>query len=294
MIETIKERDLVRELARRVAEITAEPRMEAIRKRWCDVNALRKPDRAPVWCRPVGCWKEIITDRDMVCEDPWLRGIEYGFRQAIHKRDVDDDSPVTPWFGVHAVFDIGPANTWGVDTPRHESDADGGAWRYDPPFKSAAEFERLAMPSFSYSPEKTSSRLDRFGVLLDDILPVRLMAAPPLPAAVNSMPANLLGLEQMMVDMITDPDAMHGLMAHLRDANRKPIIEKFGLSAYGCCENLTHKIDGVLSITNLRIFVCSAWTDLQTVLDKVQDKYCIMWRQKVLTDLLTRQRGRVD
>ena len=55
---------------------------------------------------------------------------------------------------------------------------------------------------------------------------------------------------------------------------------RFGLVGYGCCENLTHKINGVLSIPNLRIFVCSAWTDLTTVLEKTGRNYCTMWRQK--------------
>jgi hypothetical protein len=63
-------------------------------------------------------------------------------------------------------------------------------------------------------------------------------------------------------------------------AYQKPILEPFGLVAYGCCENLTHKIDGVLSIPNLRVFVCSAWTNLDRVLERVGDRYAIMWRQK--------------
>ena len=63
-----KERDCVRQLAARVAEIAHEPRMEAITRRWRDVNALRKPDRAPVWCRPVGCWNEIIPEDALVPE----------------------------------------------------------------------------------------------------------------------------------------------------------------------------------------------------------------------------------
>ena len=61
---------------------------------------------------------------------------------------------------------------------------------------------------------------------------------------------------------------------------QKPIFERFGRVAYGCCENLTHKIDGVLSIPNLRIFVCSAWTDLAAVQGKIGRDYCTMWRQK--------------
>ena len=61
---------------------------------------------------------------------------------------------------------------------------------------------------------------------------------------------------------------------------QKPIFERFGLVGYGCCENLTHKIDGVLSIPNLRIFVCSAWTSLEAVQRAVGQEYVIMWRQK--------------
>ena len=61
---------------------------------------------------------------------------------------------------------------------------------------------------------------------------------------------------------------------------QKPIFERFGAVCYGCCENLSRKIDGVLSIPNLRIFVCSAWTNLDTVIEKVGKKHVIMWRQK--------------
>jgi len=61
---------------------------------------------------------------------------------------------------------------------------------------------------------------------------------------------------------------------------QRPIIEQFGLSGYGCCEDLTHKIDGVLSLSNLRVFVCSAWTDLSRVQEAVGQEYVIMWRQK--------------
>ena len=61
---------------------------------------------------------------------------------------------------------------------------------------------------------------------------------------------------------------------------QKPILERFGIVFYGCCEDLTPKIDRVLSIPNLRRFVCSAWTDLESVVDAVGDRYAIEWRQK--------------
>jgi hypothetical protein len=60
---------------------------------------------------------------------------------------------------------------------------------------------------------------------------------------------------------------------------QKSLLQQFGLVWYGCCEDLTQKIQGVLSIPNLRIFVCSAWTDLAKVIEAVGQKYCVMWRQ---------------
>ena len=65
-----KERDLVRMLARRVAEIAASRENENVKRRWRDVNALRKPDRAPVYCRPVGAWGEILPPESLSCLTP--------------------------------------------------------------------------------------------------------------------------------------------------------------------------------------------------------------------------------
>jgi len=69
------ERQYLRELAGRVAEAAQRPEMAAIKQRWRDVNSLRRPDRAPVWCKPVGAWSEILTEESFRCTDPWLRGI---------------------------------------------------------------------------------------------------------------------------------------------------------------------------------------------------------------------------
>ena len=66
---------------------------------------------------------------------------------------------------------------------------------------------------------------------------------------------------------------------------QKPILERAGLTFYGCCENLTNKIDLILSIPNLRRFVCSPWTDIGKLAEAVGDRYTIEWRQKA-TDVV--------
>ena len=345
-----KQRAYVRELAMDVAEVAASDENARIQQRWRDVNALRKPDRAPVWCRPVGAWGDILPNDALECTDLWLRSLETGFRRTLIKHDIGDDSPVSPWFSVRAVFDIDPPNTWGVDISHHDSGVEGGAWIYDPPLKTESDFDLLQLPQYAYNHSETQKRLDRAHDLLGDVLPVRVTCDAPLGATLVTPVAALRGLTPVMMDLAADPALMHRLMGYLRDAvlrameqvkatglltpnnvgpmtcsdpigesgandeigyenlwvmansqefdpvspamwrefcleYQRPIMEQFGLSGYGCCENLTGKIDGVLSLANLRIFVCSAWTDLNLVQEAVGQDYVIMWRQKA-TDVV--------
>jgi hypothetical protein len=240
---------------------------------------------------------------------------------------------------------VEPANTWGVDIRHQASDARGGAWAYDPPLKTPADFDCLVLPVYQVETAASRERLQKHEELLDGILEVRLTGGQIRSATLGTDAADLRGLETMMMDMATEPDLMRRLMACLRDtvlagmdavedaglvspnhfgpmtesdpvgppvgagrpfwsncwcqansqefdqvspamweefclAYQKPIFARFGRVAYGCCENLTHKIRGVLSIPNLRVFVCSAWTSLDTLLEEVSPAYCIMWRQK--------------
>jgi hypothetical protein len=342
MTTTLTERAYIRELARHVAELAASPDNQATIRRWHDVNGLRRPDRAPVYCRPVGCWAELLPEERLRCTDPWLRGIERRFQQQIIKAEIGDDDPVEPCFPVGETFQVDPPNMWGVDVGRHAATEAGGAWAYDPPLKHEADFALLRMPRFTYLPEETARRVEAADALLGDILPVRVVCDAPLGATLGTAAANLRGLTEMMMDTVDEPELLHRLMAHLRDATlaamdaaeaagvltpnnigpmvcsdpigpegpttfanlwcmansqefdqispgmweefclayQMPILQRFGSVAYGCCENLTQKIDGVLSIPNLRIFVCSAWSNLDTVIERVGERHTIMWRQK--------------
>ena len=343
----MSDRECVRDLARQVAELAADPANERIKQRWRDVNGLRPVERAPVWCRPVGAWPELLPPDSLTCSDPGMRSLEHQFRQTLVKREIGDDEPISSTYGVSAAFDVEPGDIWGVPIRHRSPGVAGGAWQYDPPLRTAADFDRLQSPVFTYNAAKTQERLEAAQDLLGDILPVERVCGMPMHSTMGNYIANLRGLSQMMMDMAVEPQLMHRLCAHIRDSvlaslrvaeeagltpnhhgpmsgsdplappsdrptpkhlwiagnsqefdqvspamweefcleYQRPIIEQFGLSAYGCCENLTHKIDGVLSLRNLRIFVCSAWTDLDKVLDKVSNDYVIMWRQKA-TDVV--------
>lgn len=60
---------------------------------------------------------------------------------------------------------------------------------------------------------------------------------------------------------------------------QKVVFAHYGAVQYGCCESLTSKIPIVLRIPNLRLFVCSFWSDLEKVIEGCAGRCTIMWRQ---------------
>jgi hypothetical protein len=59
---------------------------------------------------------------------------------------------------------------------------------------------------------------------------------------------------------------------------QKPILENFGLTAYGCCENLTRKIDMLRQIRNLRRIAVSPFADAPRCAEQIGDKYVLSYR----------------
>jgi hypothetical protein len=52
-----------------------------------------------------------------------------------------------------------------------------------------------------------------------------------------------------------------------------PILARFGLNCYGCCEALNKRWDFIKKIPNLRRVSVSPWADVRDMAEKLQDKY---------------------
>jgi len=57
-----------------------------------------------------------------------------------------------------------------------------------------------------------------------------------------------------------------------------PVYEKFGLTSYGCCENLTGKIPYLKKLKNLRRVAVAPWADVEGCARQLEDKYVVSWR----------------
>jgi hypothetical protein len=57
-----------------------------------------------------------------------------------------------------------------------------------------------------------------------------------------------------------------------------PILEKFGLVSYGCCEDLTNKIDMLRKIPNLRRIAVSPFADVAKCAEQIGGDYVVSYR----------------
>jgi len=57
-----------------------------------------------------------------------------------------------------------------------------------------------------------------------------------------------------------------------------PIMDRFGLVSYGCCENLTDKISILRQSKSLRRIAVTPWADLEKCAERIGTDYVYSWR----------------
>jgi hypothetical protein len=62
-----------------------------------------------------------------------------------------------------------------------------------------------------------------------------------------------------------------------------PIMEQFGLAAYGCCEDLTRKIDILRKVRNLRRIAVTPWANVAKCAEQIGKDYVCSWRPNPAT-----------
>ncbi len=309
----MRERALVRELARRVRDIADEPVMAERRELWRRHNLL-DPVRPMVLCFPEGAWRELIPDSELVCQDGRYRWIERQLRGQICWRDhINDDNTVEPWFDVNWKLVVGD---YGFDIPYRRGE-DRGSYVWDAPMKDLdGDFDKLHFRPLSVDRKLTAETLAFASELLGDLLPVRIHGSLFWTLGLTWEAAKLVGLENLMWAMCDQPQALHRIMRFLRDdamnfitwlererlltpntgpgdyvgsggvgllddgldgaiparleqlwgfgesqetvgispvmfeefvlPYQVPLLEKFRITSYGCCEGLEHRIGGIL------------------------------------------------
>lgn len=224
----VRERNLLRDLARQFLGKTQHPSQRKLVHEWTLHNDLQ-PGSPKVLIYPDGdgAWLEIIPDQSLVLDDPFARGIERMLRQKIfHLTHLHDDSvfePVVriPLAGCYSGYQYGDdqqKTAWGLEVRRHASSARGGAHGFISSLNTDADFEVLLSHhlDFVIDEQKTSRILDSYQDVFYGILPVEtVLAGSMFPVNPLQELVHLRGLEGLMMDLYDIPELFHKVMAHM-------------------------------------------------------------------------------
>ncbi len=347
MMLPASDRDVLRTLARRVAEVAARPVMAARREAWTDHNDLM-PRRPMVLVFPEGAWRELLPEDRLVCEDPAARDAEYQLRIRLYTADHFDDDTVieNTWVVPKAITVSG----WGLEPRWTDSPGATGAGTYAPVLNTAADIDKIKIPTVTHDAGASQARLAWAEELFGDILDVRLSGIQHVSFHPTAQYCRLRGLEEAMLDMCADPALVHAGMAclaaghhaiidayerqNLLDLNNDntyhasggngftrqlpppdhdpahvcprdmwasaesqeyaqvspemhaefalryevPLLERFGLNGYGCCEDLTAKLPDVMKIPRLRRVSISPWADVPRCAEQLGRRCILSWK----------------
>lgn len=342
-----EDRQRIRELAKRVAEIAHLPIMEERREMWKRHNRLERV-RPMILVFPEGSWRELLPDAALQCEGETARTIERELRRRIYYHEhLHDDTVIEGnWVVSKRVTHSG----WGLEVRRIPSSQETGAWAFDPVIHGPDDLDKLRFPVVSYDEEGTQRDLEQAQELLGDILDVQLKGIAHISFHLMSLYTDLRGLEQVMWDMYDAPDMLHRAMSLLEEGHRrlvqqyvelnllslnndntyhssggvgyttelpqpdydpahirpcdmwasaeaqemaqvspamhaefilpyeKRLLAPFGLNGYGCCEDLTDKLDDVLTIPNLRRISISPFADVARCAERLGGDYIFSWK----------------
>lgn len=205
---TQKDREILRELARKHLELATSPQNEVILKKW---DALAKGRRETPTVRLLfsNFTHEVITPR-MRCESEAARKIEFSMLWTLCGRELfDDDTPLSPTFDV-------TWNTWakpfGISPERTRSTEAATGYHIDPVIEDLEEdLDKLRGGSFGVDREATQAKIDLVQDVMGDILPVR-MVMNSLTGGITNPLVHLMGMEQYYCAMYDYPDELHEVM----------------------------------------------------------------------------------
>jgi hypothetical protein len=341
------DRAVLRDLAKRVAELAARPVELEKRDLWYRHNALQAT-RPLVFCDPENGWNEIICANDLVCRGQLGRRWEMILRKEIFwGTEMCDDRVIEPYFNVPHVYQ---ESDWGMHETRHQTQA-GGSYVWDAPLKDHADLDRLRYPIIAVDEARTRQRVLLAQETVGDSLAVRLKTPWWWTLGMTWTAINLRGLQQTMFDMYDHPDDLHRLMAFLRDGHlarldylesngllslnndgtyvgsggfgwsrelpqadfaghvrpqdmwgfaesqetvgvspamfeefifpyQLPILDRFGLNCYGCCEPLDKRWHVVQRFPRLRRISVSPWCNLAAMAERLGSRYILSWKAR--------------
>ncbi|MBC7328245.1 hypothetical protein H5T87_09080 [bacterium] len=210
-----KDVQIIRDLAKRVAEVAHLPRQEERARIWKKHNSLHRV-RPLVLIFPEGSWRELIPWESLDCSDEFTRWIEYDLRMRLYYSDfLQDDSVITDVIASPIYIH---SSGWGIATQTTNPEETYGAVRYEPVIKEESDLAKLQKPRLWVDWKATEEHYEKLCDLVGDILRVEKRGPAHFWFAIIDDFATWRGFEQLFLDMIERPHWLHKALNFMTEA----------------------------------------------------------------------------
>ncbi|MFW6256898.1 MAG: hypothetical protein ACOC2O_02030 [Bacillota bacterium] len=215
-----EEKQLLRKLAEKVADLANRPIEDKKQKLWKQHNDL-KTTRPLIFIDPENGWNEIITEDDIECEHPLLQSWEKRLKKEIFwGEELKDDRVIEHYFDINYRYQ---EDHYGLKENKIRV-SEEGSFKYDPPIKDyKRDFDKLHYPNLEIYEEKTQKIYQMAENILGDILEVRLRGNWWWTLGMTWDYISLRGLDQLMIDFYDNPEWVHRMMNFLKECVMRKI-----------------------------------------------------------------------
>jgi hypothetical protein len=214
-----KDREILRSLAGRVAEIAALPVQEEKRRLWRKLNGL-KPERPMVTIDQV-CWNEMNIEGklDLHCEDEECRSYERRLRRILLQWEYFPvDMVVEPFI---KVFKAVKNSAFGMSAREHTlatyETNNVVSHKYENQFNSVEDvMDKIKIPVVSHDEAETKRRMEFASWLFDGIMPLREEGNDPYISIWDPI-AQWMSVEGALYGLVDNPEMMHAMAKRIAD-----------------------------------------------------------------------------
>ncbi|HOL16361.1 MAG TPA: hypothetical protein PLZ49_09285, partial [Bacillota bacterium] len=161
---------VLREAAKKVAELAARPEEEEKKRLWYKLNSLQA-ERPMVVCDPENGWYEIITPDKLKCKSDLGRVIEFYLRKTIFwGEEMKDDTVIMPIFRAHHIFEESSRGFDKVDIGTGTT----GSYTWKPALTNMEDIDKLQPQHYIIYEKETDEFYNMLKDVFDGILEVRL------------------------------------------------------------------------------------------------------------------------
>ena len=287
------DREILRDLARQVAEVAALPVMAERRALWEQHNALQ-PVRPLILVFPEGSWQEMLPPSVLRCTEQRARNWEWQLRSRLyyHEHLHDDTVIEAEWVVGRAIRNTG----WGITRATKPATEQRGAWAFDPVIKTPADLRKIRFPEVSEDVTASAAALAEAQDLFGDLLTIRQKGIAHISFHLLSLYTGWRGLEQVLWDMADNPGWVHEALDLLTRGYEAMVRQYVALNLLSLNNDATYHSSGGNGYTRelpapgfdaARVRPCDMWASAEAqefaaVSPRMHEEFALQYERRLL------------